>query len=123
MKISDVVQNWPKVIALTLLTAFLFWGYACPSSVESLLTEGKKVTRPELQIEMDTITATARFRLSQLDQQDAFRNVIFDNAFAMVESGGVNPAGIITLLAGLYGLTRAGQDLKNRVSKKKNNNA
>lgn len=117
MKIGDIVQNWPKTIAIILLTAFLFWGWACPSSVPSLIVEGKKVTRPELQIEMDTITATAKFRLSQLDQRDAFRNLVFENAFAMAKGNGINPVGIMTLLAGLYGVTRGVQDVKNRVKK------
>jgi len=120
---SDLIQNWPKTIAILLLTAFLFWGYACPSSVPSLLVEGKKVTRPELQIELDTFTATAKFRLSQLDQQDAFRNVIFENAFAMAKGDGINPVGIITLLAGIYGVTRGVKDVKDKVLAKKNANA
>jgi len=115
MKTLDYVDNWPKLLAILALTGFLFWGYGCPSKVESLTIDGKMITRPELQIEMDTFTATAKYRLSQLDQQDAFRNVIFENAFAMAKGNGVNPVGIITLLAGLYGLTRAGKDLKDKV--------
>lgn len=121
MKLSDLSDNWPKSIALILLAGFLFWGFACPSRVTSLSVPGKKVTRPELQIELDTIIATAEFRLADLERQDQFRNIIFKNALLMVEGGTLNPLGVITGLAALYGLTRGGSDIVKKVKKKSNN--
>lgn len=118
LKISDIVQNWPKTIALIVLTALLFWGYGCPSKTASLLTPGKMITRPELQIELDTIVQTAEFRMSDLDEQDRFRDIIFKNATLIFTTGTMNPAGIMTLLIGLYGVTRGAQDIKNRIKKK-----
>lgn len=123
MKLSDLTDNWPKVIALILLTGFLFWGYSCQPSVQSLIDPAKKVTRPELQIELDTIIATAEFRLADLDQQQQFRDIIFKNAMLMVEGGAVNPLGVLTGLAALYGLTRGTGDIVKKVKKKKNNHA
>ena len=58
-------------------------------------------------------------RLAELDKQQQFQDIIFKNAVLMAESGSMNPIGIITLLAGLYGVARGTQDLKNKV--KKNN--
>lgn len=110
-----MIKNWPKTIALLVLTALLFWGYGCPSKVASLTRPGKKITRPELQIELDSIIATAEFRLTELDRQDQFRDIIFKNAMLMVEGGGVNPAGILTMLAGLYGITRGAKDIKDGI--------
>lgn len=118
LRLYDIVQNWPKTIALIVLTALLFWGYGCPARVPSLTTPGKLITRPELQIELDSIIATAEYRLAELDKQEAFQNVIFKNALVMVESGTVNPLGIITLLAGLYGVARGTKDVKDRIKKK-----
>lgn len=123
MKLSDFIDNWPKAIALVALTAILFWGYGCPPKTPSLITEGKKVTRPELQVELDTIIATAEFRLASLDRQEAFRDIIFKNALLMVEGGTLNPVGIITMLAGIYGITRGGSDLVKKVKKKANSSA
>lgn len=123
MKISDFINNWPKTLAIVLLTAFLFWGHACQPTVKSLIHPDQKVTRPELQIELDTIIATAEFRMADLDRQEAFRDVIFKNALLMVEGGSLNPVGIITLLAGIYGITRGGSDIVKKVKKKTNNNA
>ncbi len=123
MKFSDLSDNWPKLIALTILTGLLFWGYGCPSKVASLVTNGKKVTRPELQIELDTIIATAEFRLTELAKQDRVRDIIFKNALLMIEGGSLNPLGIITMLAGIYGVTRGGSDLVKKVKKKNSNNS
>lgn len=123
MKILDYVDNWPKALALTTLTAFLFWGFSCPSRVPSLVTDGKKITRPELQIELDSIIATAEFRLADLDRQDAFRDIIFKNALLMIDGGTINPLGVITMLAGIYGITRGGKDIKDKIVAKKNANA
>lgn len=110
-----MIINWPKTIALIILTALLFWGYGCPSKTTSLITPGKKITRPELQIEFNTIIATGKMRLADLDQKDQFRDIIFENAVLMVKEGGVNPTGIITLLLGLYGAARGAKDIKDRV--------
>ncbi|GAH84619.1 unnamed protein product, partial [marine sediment metagenome] len=96
-------------------------GYSCQPEVRSLIHPDQKVTRPELQIELDSIIATAEFRMAQLDRQEAFRDVIFKNAMLMAETGTINPLGIITLLTGLYGITRGAKDIKDRVKKKINN--
>lgn len=121
MKISNLKINWPKTFAITTLTILLFYGYACQPQVASLVHPGVKITRPELQIELDAIIATAEYRLAELDKQQQFQDIIFKNALLMAETGTVNPLGVITLLAGLYGVARGGQDLKNKV--KKNNSS
>lgn len=115
MKLSDLSKNWSSTLAIVLLTGLLFWGYGCPSKTPSLITKGKKVTRPELQIELDTIIATAEFRLADLDRQDQIRDYIFKNALVMVETGTINPLGIISLLAGLYGIVHGAKHLKDRI--------
>lgn len=105
-------------VALMLLTGFLFWGFACPARTPSLLVEGKKVTRPELQIELDSIIQTAEYRMADLDRQEQIRDFVFKNALIMIETGTVNPIGIITLLAGLYGIAHGAKHLKDRIEKK-----
>lgn len=118
MKILDLSDNWPKTVALILLTAFLLWGWGCPSRVPSLLERGKNITRPELQIELDTLIATAEFRMTSLDQQDQFRDLIFQNALLLVQGGQLNPVGIVTMLLTIYGATRGASDIIKKVKKK-----
>lgn len=117
MVISDIVKNWPKTVALLVLTALLFWGYGCPPKTRSLTKPGTRITRPELQVELDQIIATARIRMADLEKQEAFRDIIFKNAMLIVETGTLNPAGILTLLAGLYGITRGVKDVKDKIKK------
>jgi len=121
MKLSYLSDNWPKTIAIIALTAILFWGYGCPPKTDSILVDGKKVTMAELQIELDSIIATAEYRVADLKKQQEFRDIIYNNALLMVQGGTLNPVGVATMLAGLYGLTRGGQDLAKKVKKKSNN--
>lgn len=121
MKLSYFTENIPKTFALCLLTAFLFWGYGCPSRVPSLLHPDVRITRPELQIELDTIIATAEYRLASLDSQDQFRDIIFKNAMLMVQGGAINPVGVLTGLAALYGIGVAGKQVKDKIKKKQEN--
>lgn len=123
MKLSDLSDNWPKLIALILLTVFLFWGYNCQPTVKSLIHPNGKVTRPELQAELDSIIATAQYRMADLDRQEAFRDLIFKNATLMIEGGTLNPVAILTMLAGLYGITRGTADVIKKVKKKNNTTA
>lgn len=119
MKFSDLCDNWPKLIALVLLTAALFWGFSCPAQVESLRTPGKKIGRAELQLELDQINNTVVVRMADLEKQEQFRDLIFKNALIMVEAGTLNPAGIIVLLTSLYGVTRATSDTVKKVKNRK----
>lgn len=116
-KIADLSENWSKTIAIVTLTALLFWANGCPPKTQSLIQPGVMITRPELQIELDSIVATATFRMADLDQQDQFRDIIFKNAVLMLEMGTVSPTGIITLLLGLYGALRGAKDIKDRIKK------
>lgn len=117
MKIADLKINWPKTTALITLTLLLFWGYACKPEVKSLVNPGEKVTRPELQIELNAIIATAEYRFAELAKQEQFQDLIFKNALQVAQNGQMNPLGIITLLAGLYGIARGAQDVKEKVKK------
>lgn len=105
--------------SLTICTLLLFWGYGCPPQTKSLLHNGKKVTRPELQIELDTIVATAEMRMLDLDQQDHVRDIVFKNALLMVEGGTLNPLGILTGMAGMYGLFAGVKNTATAIKKKR----
>lgn len=118
MKLSDLSDNWPRTITIVLLTGFLFWGFSCPARVPSLTHPDKLITRPELQVELDSIIATAEFRIADLDRQEQFRDIIFKNALLMVEGGQLNPLGIITMFASIYGISRGASDIVKKVKKK-----
>jgi len=120
MKLSDLSDNWPKAAALVILTAILFWAYGCPPTTESLIHPEKKITRPELQIELDSITATAEFRFADLERQEHFRDLVLKNALVIIETGTLNPVGILTGLAALYGIGTGIKQTKDKIVRKKN---
>lgn len=118
MDFKNLTNNWPRTIAFAIITVLLFWTYGCPPKVESLSDPGRMVTRPELQIELNMFIASAEYRMADLDKQDAFRNVIFRNALVLIDGGTINPLGIITGVAAIYGLGTAGKQVKDKIKKK-----
>lgn len=118
MTIQKLKDKWPLYAVMIGANALMLFCTACPSKTTSLITPGKKVTRPELQIELDSIIATAEFRVTDLDKQDAFRNIIMKNALIMVETGTFNPIGIATGLFAAYGIGNAASKVKKSVKKK-----
>lgn len=79
-------------------------GDGCQSQVESMKTSGKKVTRPELQIEVDTFLAEAKLKFEDLNRQDAFKRQLFEYALVVAEGGSVNPVGVAVSLFGILGI-------------------
>lgn len=94
---------------------------SCPPTTQSLLEPAKKVTRAELQLELDTLIATAQIRKADLDQQEAIRNIILKNALVMVETGTFSPLGIATALFAFYGIGSAATKTKDAIKKHKTN--
>ena len=67
-------------------------------------TPEKKVTRPELQIEVDALLAEAKLKFEDLNRQDAFKRQLFEYAMVMAEGSSVNPVGVAVSLFGLLGI-------------------
>lgn len=103
-----------------------FYLYACEPKVKSLENEMVMVTRGELQIELDRILSMAEHRMLSLDRQEAIRNMILQNALLVVGGQPLNPVGLITAFAALYGVGIAGSKtvtaIKNGVKKRTVNN-
>lgn len=118
MTIQRLKDKWPLYVAMLVVSVLLLFCMSCPPTTKSLLVNGKKVTRPELQLELDTIIATAQVRKADLDQQQAIRDIILKNALIMVEAGAFNPLGMATALFAFYGIGNAANQARNAVKKK-----
>ena len=53
--------------------------------------------------------------MADLDKQEQLRAIILQNALILVQGNPLNPVGIITAIAGIYGATQAGKNVKNGV--------
>jgi len=101
-------------IAVILIAALLVWTYGCPSHVDSLTVPGKSVTRPELQIELDTIVAMAAARSADLDKQDSIKQLIFQQAMLTAQGGQINLMGVIAAAAATLGIGATVDNVRKR---------
>ncbi len=90
--------------AAVVCIALACWIYGCQSRVQSMKTPGKKVIRPELQIEVDAFLAEAELKFDDLNRQDTFKRQLFEYAMVMAEGSSVNPVGVAVSLFGILGI-------------------
>jgi len=119
----EILKHWPSSLATFLTMSLVFFSIGCPPKTESLIDNSTKVTRQELQIELTSILATAEYRLATLDKQEEFRQLIFQNALLIVEGNPLNPLGLLTAFAGIYGVATATKNTVSAVKKKVNGKA
>ena len=97
-------HNQCLATAALVCVALACWVYGCQSRVESMRTSDKKVTRPQLKIEVDTFLAEAKLKFEDLNRQDAFKRQLFEYAMVVAEGGSVNPVGVAVSLFGILGI-------------------
>lgn len=95
-------DNHSGLIASLIIAGILLWCYGCQSKCKSLLDPAQKITRGELKIEVDTLLATAKLRMEDLDQQDELKLLLFQQAALFAETGTVNPLGILATGASIF---------------------
>lgn len=116
-----------KTVLVTILTCivFTFYCYACEPRVRSLTDRDRLVNRQELQLELDQFIGMAQLRVADLDKQEQLRAIILQNALILVQGQPLNPVGIITAVAAVFGAMQGGlqitKGVKNARAKRKNN--
>lgn len=103
-----------EITMALLILVSLFWTYGCESKVRPLNGSAVRVTREELQTELNTYLALAEIRFDELDKQDQFKQILFNNAVIFAQTGGVNPLGVITSLAALFGIGATVDNIRTR---------
>ena len=115
------------LIILSVTVGFLFYCYGCEPKTRSLIDAGRRVNRQELQLELDQLIGLAQLRMVDLDKQEQFRAIILQNATILVQGNPLNPVGIISAIAAIYGITQGSCNItkvvKSKVTKRKVNNA
>ena len=114
------------IITILITVGVVVYVYGCESKVQSILNNGQFVNRSELQFELSHVIKLAKIRILNLDKQDKFKAIILQNALVLVQGQPLNPFGIISAFAGIYGLSQASNKLtktvKNGIKKRKVNN-
>ena len=114
------------IITILVVVSVSLFLYSCESKVSSLLQNGKRVNRQELQLELNQLIGLAEIRMLSLDRQDELRAFVVNNALILLQGQPFNPLGLITGIAGIYGIAQAGSNIsrvvKTHSKKRKANN-
>jgi hypothetical protein len=110
-----IKNHIPIITALIVGVCLIVYQEGCEPSVKSLLDESRYVTRGELNLELDQIVAKAEFRMIELDKQEKIRDIILQNALVLAAGQPLNPVGIITALAAVYGIGSGVQVVRKRL--------
>lgn len=115
-----------SIITTLVCVSFLIYCYGCTPQVRSLMHNDRYINRQELQLELDQFMGMAQLRLADLDKQEEFRAIVLQNALILVQGQPLNPVGIITAVAAVFGALQGGRTVKNVVksvvNKRKVNN-
>lgn len=98
-------HNQALVVGMILALAVAIWAYGCQSSVVSILDPPAKVTRPELQLELDSMLELAKIRFAALDRKDKIKDTFFNAAIQYSAEGSINPIAFALTLGNLLGLS------------------
>lgn len=115
-----IKKNWTLSITILVSFGLLFFAFACEPKVPSLISRDKMVNRQELQLELDQLIGLAQLRMINLDKQEELRAIILQNALVLVQGQPLNPVGIITAIAAVYGATQGGKNVSKVVKEKRN---
>lgn len=98
-------HNQSLVIGISLVTAVAVWAYGCQSKAVSILTPPARVTRQELQLELDSLSDLAAIRFADLDRQDKFKAAFFNMAIEYSKGGTINPIAFAITIGNILGLS------------------
>ena len=102
-----------------MIIGVLWFAYGCEPKTRSLVQPNLKVTGNELSIELETLVRIYNLRIDDLEKQEAFKQWFFNQAAEVVETGQVNPIGVLTSLLSILGIGAGADNL--RVRKKLKN--
>lgn len=97
-------HNRGMTIGIILALAIIVWVFGCPSTVVSIHNPPEKVTRGELELEVEHFLKSAALRFRELDQQDEFKRTIFAMAMDFMKEGKINPLAVVITLGNILGL-------------------
>lgn len=108
--------------AVVICLFLVVWGFGCEVTTTSPSNSGVKVTRSELDIEVEALAAKVENAYEDLSRKEAIRNAILEAGLAYASGQGVNPLGLASTLAGICGIGLAADNRrKDAIIKSKTN--
>jgi len=103
-----------QTILIIVCSLLLLYFYGCEPKCKSIITPNLSVTRPELEIEIETIIAKANIGYASLEQQEALRKLLFEQALAAAQTESVNPLSLFSSIGLLLGLGATVDNVRKR---------
>lgn len=97
-------HNAAIIMACVWCVAALLWFYGCEAKTSSLVTPAVKVTRAELEIEVNNLAALAKVKFADLERQEILKQKIAEALAVSAQSGTINPTGVISLVLSILGI-------------------
>ena len=120
-KIKVVLKhNQFLALALVVILVMGVWLVGCTSTTPSVLNPDEKVTRPELNAEISMFKVKVEAAVKDLNQQDLFKQELFNIGLAVAQGGTISPIGAGVTLLGILGIGAVGDNaVKNKEIKRK----
>lgn len=111
-------KHWQTTCTIIICVFLCIWAYGCQPTVPSMTDPSRRVTRAELQLELEQLQSLFEIRNKSLEDQEQLRQLVMQNVLLIAQTGTINPLGLITAVLGFYGAVSATRDTKNLVKKK-----
>lgn len=115
-----IKKHSTMLIAAAVTIGFMFYAYGCEPRVRSPLDGKRLISRAELQLELEQFIGKVEFLVADLDRQERFRALFLQNALALASGQPINPIGILTGVATIYGVTQGGRNITKVVKTARN---
>ena len=104
-KIKEALRhNQAIAVAVVICIALGVYLVGCKSSVISPINPPKKVSRVQLEAEMERLMVDVELAIEDLNKQDLFKQKLFEIGLVAAQGGTVNPVGAGITLLGILGL-------------------
>lgn len=91
-----------QTIAVMLCAAMLIWMFSCQPKAHSILDPTKRITRTELNGEVELLTARIDNEMLSLERQEAIRMLLLNLASTYATTGAFNPMSALTGALALF---------------------
>lgn len=115
-KLLDTLFNHERyqTISLLIATGLLLWFLGCEPKCKSLIDPTQRITRGELDIEIEILISKANLEYASLEQQEKLRDFLLQQALTSASTGTVNPIALMTSVAALLGLGATADNVRKR---------
>lgn len=109
-------HNSGMIVGMLICGIVSIWCYSCESTVPSLTNPEIKITRAELYADVNDYLARAAIKFKDLDRQDLVKGTIFNHALDLLQTGKIDPFGLLAVLGNILGLGAVVDNVRKRTT-------